>query len=124
MNTQQHNQLIKVVFNGSKHLNHVLNNSEVKNMTVIENRFPLTKLPVCGHCEGLALWGKDSITGAAIGVCTKCGTQTRNPITYSSYLASGYDIDPTGATAKEVLKVRANQSVILPDLRRLENVKN
>lgn len=68
---------------------------------MIEDRFPLAKLPVCGHCEGLALWSKGKT-----GVCRKCGTITNNPITYSSYLASGYDIDPTGHTAKKALKTR------------------
>jgi hypothetical protein len=121
MNTKEHNRLIKVIFDGSKHLNHVMNNEEVKNMTVIENRFPLTKLPVCGSCEGLAYWGRDSLTGAAIGICRKCGTQTKSPITYSTYLASGYDIDTTGATAKEVLNYRSRASLILPDFGRLEN---
>lgn len=107
----QHNQLIKICFDGSNHLKHVLSNEEIKNMTLLEERFPLTKLPVCGCCEKLAMWGKDMC-----GVCRSCGTITKNPMTYSNYLASGYDIDATGATAREVLNKRQIASaLILPD---------
>lgn len=106
---KEHNNLIKICFNGNKHLKHVLSQEEVKNMTVIENRFPLTKLPVCGSCEKLGMWS----TGM-IGICRSCGTITKKPITYSSYLASGYDVDATGATAKQILKTREYQSMILP----------
>lgn len=108
---KQHNNLIKICFDGNKHLKHVLNNEEVRSMTMIESRYPLTKLPVCGHCEGLAYWGKNGC-----GICKKCGTVTKNPITYSSYLASGFDVDPTGATAKDVLKTEQEiREIILPD---------
>jgi hypothetical protein len=80
-------------------------------MTLIENRFPLTKLPVCGNCERLAYWAKG---GQA--VCRYCGSITKTPITYSSYLASGYDVDATGTTAKAVLsRERTKRSLILPE---------
>lgn len=108
---KEHNELIKVCFDGSKHLKHVLNNDEINNMTMIENRFPLTKLPVCGHCEQLALWSK-----GMTATCRKCGTITKYPITYSSYLASGYDVD-SGTTAKEVLKYRQGVNAFLPNYR-------
>ena len=80
-------------------------------MTLIEKRFPLTKLPVCGACEKLAMWGN-----GMQGICRSCGTITKNPITYSEYLASGYDIDSTGATAKCVLREEKKvREIILPD---------
>lgn len=107
--TQQHNKLIGVVFDGNKHLQKVLTNDAIKNMTVIENRYPLTKLPVCGHCENLAMWDKGGTAR-----CPKCGWVTKTPITYSTYLAQGYDIDK-GVTAREVLKARDNATLLLPD---------
>jgi hypothetical protein len=83
---------------------------------MIEARFPLTKLPVCGSCERLAYWAKG---GQAI--CKHCGTITKTPITYSTYLASGYDVDATGATAKSIMKdEREKRSIILPEYTRLE----
>ncbi len=82
-------------------------------MCLIENRYPLTRLPVCGSCERLAMWSKDNHA-----ICRTCGTITKQPITYSSYLASGYDIDATGDTAKRVLnfeKEMKKRQYILPD---------
>ena len=84
---------------------------EIEQMTMIENRFPLTKLPVCGGCERLGFWGK-----GMQGICKKCGTVTKNPVTYAEYLATGHDIDATGATARRVLsEEREVRSIILPD---------
>ena len=83
---------------------------------MLEGRFPLTKLPVCGSCEKLALWSRGKQA-----VCRLCGTITKSPITYSSYLASGYDVDATGETAKKVFnqanmeKERQRRQLILPD---------
>lgn len=113
MRIQEHNNLIKVCFDGNKHLKHVMTDSQIKNMCMIENRYPLTKLPVCGGCERLAMWSRGKQA-----TCTHCGTITKSPITYSSYLASGYDIDPTGDTAKRVLnleKEKMKRQLILPD---------
>lgn len=114
--TAEHNQLIKVYFDGNKNLKHVLSSEEINNMTMIESRFPLTKLPVCSHCERLGFWGKGMQC-----VCKHCGSLTKNPITYSSYLASGYDVDPTGATARSVMQadMRLRQDV-LPEYRNIE----
>jgi hypothetical protein len=103
MSTKKHHDIIKVIFNGNKHLKHVLSSEEVRQLTLVENRFPLTKLPVCGHCEKLGLWSKDSITKRPIGVCKSCGSITQQPITYSTYLASKMDVDPTGDTFKRML---------------------
>lgn len=126
MDNRQHNQLVKVLFDGSKHLNHVLSDQDILDMTMIESRFPLTKLPVCGHCEALGLWTKDS-KGKPMGYCKKCGTYTRKPLTYSTYLASGYDIDKTGDNFRRMLIVdRARENykreVYLPDFSRLEDM--
>lgn len=98
--TAQHNQIIKVVFDGNKHLKHVLSSQEIKDLTMIENRFPLTKLPVCGHCEKLGLWSQSG--GKPIGICKSCGSITKSPITYSTYLASKMDVDQTGDTFRSV----------------------
>ena len=87
MNVQEHNQLMKVVFNGNKHLQHVLTSDQIMKLTMIENRYPLTRMPVCGHCEKLAYWNKES------AYCPSCGTYTKSPVTYSNYLAMGYDVD-------------------------------
>jgi hypothetical protein len=106
----EHNQLIKIVYDGNAHLKHILSDEDIKRMTLLEERFPLTKLPVCGSCEKLAMWSR-----GMTGTCRSCGTITKNPITYSSYLASGYDVDATGQTARSVLQKREVQSIILPD---------
>jgi hypothetical protein len=101
MSVKKHHEIIKVVFNGNKHLKHVLDNKEIRQMTVIENRFPLTKLPVCGHCEKLGLWSK-GLKDEPIGVCKSCGAITKHPITYSTYLASKMDVDETGDTFRRM----------------------
>lgn len=107
---KEHNELIKICFDGNKHLKHVLSQEEINKMCIIENRYPLTRMPVCGACEKLAMW---HIGGTAI--CKHCGTITKKPITYSSYLASGYDIDATGETAKSVLnKSMQLRNTLLP----------
>jgi len=86
-----------------------MTNEQIQKLTLYESRYPLSRLPVCGHCEKLAFWHKD---GTAY--CPSCGTYTQSPITYSTYLASGYDIDAT--TAGQMLKMeRDRKSAILPD---------
>jgi hypothetical protein len=110
---QEHNQLIKICFDGNKHLKHVLSSEEIVQMTMIENRFPLTKLPVCGSCERLAMW-----SAGMQATCRHCGTITKSPVTYSSYLSSGYDVDATGKTAKSVMeKNKKIRELILPEYR-------
>jgi hypothetical protein len=94
-------------------------------MTVTENRFPFTKLPVCGHCEGLGLWSYDPITKNPVGICRACGTVTKKPITYSTYLATGYDVDTTGDTFRKMLlkdrkKEELKRQLILPDFKKLD----
>jgi len=102
----KHHDIIKVVFDGNKHLKHVLSNEEIRTMTLTEDRFPLTKLPVCGHCEKLGLWSRDALTKKPIGICKSCGSITKSPVTYSSYLASKMDVDKTGKTFRGLLNVQ------------------
>lgn len=123
----QHNNILKVVFDGNKHFKHVLSDQEIIDMTVIEGRFPLTKLPVCGHCERLGLWHKDELTKKPVGVCKSCGTITRKPVPYSSYLASKMDIDATGDSFRKMALVDRKiddykRMVYLPDFKRLEDM--
>jgi NADH pyrophosphatase NudC (nudix superfamily) len=106
MNVKEHNELIKIVFDGNKHLQHVMTSEQIKKMTMYEGRYPLTRMPVCGHCERLAYWYNEN------AYCPECGTVTKKPITYSSYLASGYDVD-TGI-AKQMLD-KEKREAYLPD---------
>jgi hypothetical protein len=105
----EHNQLLKVCFDGNKHLKHVMTSNEIHKMTLIEEKYPLSRLPVCGGCEKLAYWHHNHTA-----YCPSCGTITKVPITYASYLASGYDVDATGNTARMVLeKERSKRSLII-----------
>lgn len=103
MDTRQHNDLIIKCYQGNSHLKHILTQADIHKMAVIEEGFPLTKLPVCSHCEGLGLWHKGR-NGETLGVCRKCGTYTKDPLTYSNYLAKNYDVDKTGATFRNMSK--------------------
>ena len=107
MNVSEHNSLMKIVFDGNKHLNHIMTSEQLKKSTLLEDRYPVTRMPVCGHCEKLAYWDK-----GGTAYCPDCGTYTKKPITYSSYLASGYDIS-SGKAAKMVEMYRREK--ILPD---------
>jgi hypothetical protein len=126
---RQHNEIVKAVFKGNKHLKHVLLNSdEISKLTMIEGRFPLTKLPVCSRCEKLGLWDHDVLTGEIVGHCKACGTITRNAVTYSTYLAKELDIDKTGDSFRRMLVVdkkydQYKRLVYLPDFSRLEGKK-
>lgn len=120
MSVQKHHNILKVIFDGNKHLKHVLSDNEITQMTLIENRFPLTKLPVCGHCEKLGLWSKDVLTQKPIGVCRSCGAITKRPLTYSTYLASKMDVDATGDTFRRMANLDKkldtyNRNVFLHD---------
>lgn len=78
-------------------------------MTVLEGRYPISRLPVCPRCEGLAMWGH-----GGQGICTKCGTIDRDPVTLSEYMTKGYDIDQTGITRHEKEDLK-NRIFYLPD---------
>lgn len=116
----QHNKLIKLVFDGNKHLQKILSNEDVKKMCITEGRFPFTKLPVCGHCENLGLWSEDKIKKIPICICSMCGTITYNPVTYSAYLMTGMDVDKTGKTFREMSSLQKkidefNRNTYLPE---------
>ncbi len=96
----EHNQIMKCVLDGSKHLKHVMDSKQVAKVGFLENRYPATRLPVCGHCEKLAFWH----TGGQ-AFCPACGTYTMKAITYSTYLASGYDVDPSCATSRKMFEL-------------------
>lgn len=98
-----HNKNLIKIFNNNKHLKHVLTNKTINKMCNIENRFPLTKLPVCNSCESLALWHGDN------AFCEQCGTLSKNPIQYSEYLVDGYDIDATGATFRYLSEIEKTE---------------
>lgn len=123
----EHNKLIGYHFNGNKHLKHVLSNEEIKDMTMIEERFPLSKLPVCAHCERLGLWTRDFLTKKPCGYCKACGSITRQPVTYATYLAQKMDVDATGHTFKQMSEVdkkceNYKRLVYLPDFTSLEDM--
>jgi len=125
----QHNNLIVKVLDGNKHVKHVLTTEEVKKLTMIEGRFPLTKLPVCNHCEKLGLWDRDRLTNKIIGRCKSCGSISYNPITYATYLTQNLDVDATGETFRKTLFVDRKidsykRMVYLPDFTRLDGGKN
>lgn len=112
MDIKNHNKLIKMSLGHNKHLNHVMTSGEIRKVTAIENSYPLTRMPVCNHCEKLAYWNH----GGAW--CPSCGTYTKTPITYSSYLASGFDIETGTGTkvgiAKRMMELNKRKK-ILPD---------
>lgn len=110
---REHNNFIYRVMSDQKHLKHVLTQEDIARMTMIEGRYPISKLPVCSHCEGLAMWGK-----GMIGVCTKCGTTTLNPITLSEYYLKGYDLDGvTGEDRAQVTHERNARKEIIPEFK-------
>lgn len=109
MRIAEHNNLIKVVFDGSKHLKHIMSAEQAAKVSAIEGRYPLSRMPVCGHCEKIGLWHR-----GGTAYCPVCGTYTKHPITYSTYLASGYDIDKT--TARWMLEKEQNKrKKVLPN---------
>ena len=103
--TQQVKDIIKLSYN-NKHIKHILSDKKINEMTQLEQRYPLTRLPVCNHCEALGLWGFTKMQEPA-GYCQKCGTITVDPISYAEYLINGYDLASNmSAEKKEEIKVR------------------
>ena len=88
---KQHNNLVKIQFGHSKYYKHVLTNGDVLRITNMENRFAISKMPVCAGCERLGLWHHGRTC-----YCKHCGTITKNPITFAEYMVAGYDLDQTG----------------------------
>lgn len=108
---KEHNGFIFKVFSDQKHFRHVLTQDDIVRMTGVEKRYPISKLPVCSHCERLAMWG---ING--IAVCTKCGTTTLKPITLAEYYIKGYDLDITTHDDRDQVKhEKIAREFLLPD---------
>lgn len=113
-----HNKLILKCYEGNPHLKHILTNDDINRMALIEGTYPITKFPVCSHCERLGLWTKYG--GHVAGWCEYCGTYTKNAMSYSEYLTKGYDVDETGDTFRRMLKVdrerrERNKLLYLPE---------
>ena len=90
---EKNNGIIKCMVGGQSHFKHILTGEMAAKISFIENRYPAANLPVCEHCERLALWGH-SIDNSPIGVCPVCGTVTSMPVRYAEYLvANGLDLD-------------------------------
>jgi hypothetical protein len=85
------NKIYKCVAGERLHGRHFLTGDLVRKMTLIENRYPLAKLPMCGYCERAGLW-THTADGKMAGYCETCGTTTTNPITYAEYLSQGHDL--------------------------------
>lgn len=85
------NRIYKCISGDKPHYKHFLTGPMVRKMTVIENRYPITQLPVCGYCEKAAMWTKNA-ANQMVGWCENCGTTTDKPITYSEYLLRGEDL--------------------------------
>ena len=102
--------IIKLSYNDN-HIRHVLSNDKVNEMTQIENRYPISRLPVCNHCEALGIWGFTKMREPA-GYCEKCGTITVGPISYAEYLVSGYDL-PDNMSSEKKSEIKARRSLII-----------
>jgi hypothetical protein len=110
-NIPEHNVFLYKVMHDQKHFKHILTNDDITRMTMVEQRYPISKLPVCGHCERLAYWGK-----GLIAVCPHCGTTTLNPITLAEYYLQGYDLDgATGEDRAQVKHERIARKEIIPE---------
>jgi hypothetical protein len=86
----------------------MLTNDTVRLMTMVEGRCPIAKQPMCGWCERVALWGRGA-DGSMVAYCHVCGSTTSKPMTYSEYIANGYDIpevERKSPRGKELLQVQ------------------
>lgn len=105
---------LKISYN-DKHMKHVLSVEKVNEMTQVERRYPMSRLPVCNHCEALALWSRPLENGNRTGTCLKCGTVTVNPISLAEYLVAGYDL-PMDMSAKEKEEIKVKRSLVVDEL--------
>lgn len=85
------NRIYKCIAGETLHWRHFLTGPMVRRMTLIENRYPVTQLPMCGNCEKAAMWHHNT-QGDMVGWCEECNTTTVNPITFSEYLVEGYNL--------------------------------
>lgn len=107
----KHNDDLIRVMSDQKHMKHILTQEHIDQMVRVEARYPISKLPVCGHCERLALWGDKGTAH-----CLHCGTVTLKAVPLSEYYAAGYDLD--GATGEDRSQVRHEKNarkILLPD---------
>lgn len=108
-NIQRVNHIYACMNGGSLHARKVFTNDLVQRMSIIENRYPVAKLPMCERCERAALWHHNE-KGEGVGYCKMCGTTTVNPMTYGEYLAQGEDLpmhvrqSPLGKKVMTLLK--------------------
>lgn len=111
----EHNDEIRTIFQSNKHYRHILTVDKINEMANIEKRYPVSKFPVCGHCERTGLWGKDKVTKKPACYCSACGTVTKNPITLSEYYIQGYDIDGAGFSGKnDARREKQARNIIIP----------
>lgn len=103
----QHNNLIKVNFGQGNHYKHILTNDDVVRIAMLENRFAISKMPVCANCERLGLWHHGRTC-----YCKHCGTVTKNPITFAEYYTIGYDIDKTGIGRDREYEQKARELIL------------
>ncbi len=107
----EQNDFLFKVMHDQKHMKHILTQKDIKQMAFVEARYPVAKLPVCSHCERLAMWGTNGIA-----VCTHCGTTTLKPITLAEYYVKGYDLDgATGEDKAQVKHERIAREILLPE---------
>lgn len=89
------NNLIKIFTGGTSHNRRLLTNNDIMKIHDVEIQVPIISQPVCEHCERIVLWshtrGKFGET-IPLGICSYCGTITKNPMTYGEWLAAGHDI--------------------------------
>lgn len=107
-------EFLKISYN-NKHIQHILSVEKVNEMTQVERRYPMSRLPVCNHCEALALWSRPLDDGNPTGTCLKCGTVTVNPISLAEYLVAGYDL-PMDMSAKEKEEIKVKRSLVVDEL--------
>ena len=115
-NDKINDDILKISTN-DKHMKHILTNKRVEEMTMVQKVFPITGLPVCGHCEGLGFWGKVKVgnnMGTKTGTCWMCGTVTLNPVTYGEYLVAGYDL-PDRMSFEEKEEIRTKRAVAISE---------
>lgn len=97
------NNFVKFYTGGTTHNRRLLTNNDIYKIAGVEVQVPIIKQPICEHCERICIWSKTTdMFGKTVplGICTYCGTRTKNPLTYGEFLANGYDI-PITVTGKE-----------------------
>jgi len=110
----KNDNLIKISY-ANTHIRHCLSVEKVHEMTQVEKRYPIARLPMCNHCEAVALWSPMTGDGKRTGTCLNCGTVTIDPITFSEYLVAGYDL-PMNMSAEQKEEIKVRRSLMVDDL--------